>query len=73
MLFAPHEFDFSFDYQQIGEFILFFTATTKQVVPVGCGTLDDVVVCDLGNPLPSGANVSHKNLSMPYYDQIQAK
>ncbi|PVD29861.1 hypothetical protein C0Q70_09118 [Pomacea canaliculata] len=33
-------------------------AGEKSVVPVGCGTLDDVVVCDLGNPLPSGANSS---------------
>jgi len=31
-----------------------------QAVPIGCGTLDNIVICDLGNPLPAGEMVGMK-------------
>ena len=33
-----------------------------QAVPIGCGTLDNIVICDLGNPLPAGEMVGMKSL-----------
>nr|AVP12651.1 integrin alpha 2 [Littorina littorea] len=33
-------------------------AAVSSVVPIGCGTVNNIVICDLGNPLPSGEKSS---------------